>query len=308
LLLRDLDNVAAQHFPLQVLIVDDASTLDAGAEFCRDGFRALTGVSVVRLRRNLGHQRAISVGLVHIYKTYPAYVTVVMDGDGEDRPEDIPRMLSKFNNEGGRKIVFAARSRRTENLTFKIFYRIYKLLHRALTGLPVRVGNFSAVPYSCLSSLVVVSEVWNHYAAAVFNARIPHDSIPAPRGERLAGKSRMNFVAFVTHGLSAISVYSERVGTRLLVLSVGTIVLLMLAIIATLFVRLFTTLAIAGWATYVTGLLLVLLLQACALSFGFIFVVLNGRSGTMFIPIRDCPYFIDHVTPLWPSNDSSDES
>ena len=101
-----------------------------------------------------------------------------------------------------------------------MFYAMFKLLHRVLTGKGVRVGNFSVMPRRRLSSLVVVAEIWNHYAAAVFRSRQPHCMIPTHRSRRLCGSSSMNFVSLVTHGLSAISVYSDVVGVRLLVMSV----------------------------------------------------------------------------------------
>jgi glycosyltransferase involved in cell wall biosynthesis len=298
LVLRGLDRVAGEYASMTVVIVDDASTSEPHAGFCADPFQPLTSVVRVRLRRNLGHQRAISVGLVYVYETYPDAVTVIMDGDGEDRPEDIPILLAKFNAEKGRKIIFAERARRTEGFWFKLFYVFYKALHRVLTGIAVRVGNFSVVPNSCLSSLVVISEVWNHYAAAVFNARLPYDTIPVPRGRRLEGKSRMNFVSLVTHGLSAISVYSDKVGVRLLVISSGTITLLIVAV-AVMF------LAHLPAAIYVSGLLIVLLALAMAMGFVFILFTLKGRSGAVFLPIRDCPYFVAGVTRLHPANSTS---
>ena len=298
IVLRGLDRVAGQYGPMTVVVVDDASTSGTGAAFCADPFLSLASVVRVRLRRNLGHQRAISVGLVYIYETYPDAVTVIMDGDGEDRPEDIPILLAKFNAEEGRKIIFAERARRTERFLFKLFYAFYKALHLVLTGIAVRVGNFSVVPYSCLSSLVVISEVWNHYAAAVFNARLPHDMIPVPRGRRLEGKSRMDFVSLVTHGLSAISVYSDKVGVRLLVLASAMIALLILSVPAMF-------LACLPAAIYVSGLLVVLLALAAAMGFVFVLFTLKGRSGALFLPIRDCPYFIAGVTRLHPANNIS---
>jgi 2-polyprenyl-3-methyl-5-hydroxy-6-metoxy-1,4-benzoquinol methylase len=78
-----------------------------------------------------------------------------------------------------------------------------------LTGISVRVGNFSILPRSYLSTLIVLSELWNHYAAAVFRSRLKFEMIPIPRGRRIAGASRMNFVSLVTHGLSAASVFSD---------------------------------------------------------------------------------------------------
>lgn len=299
LVLRGLDRIAAKVAPMAVVVVDDASTTGPDAGFCADPFVALTTVVRVRLRRNLGHQRAISVGLVYIYETYPDAVTVIMDGDGEDRPEDIPILLAKFNAEEGRKIVFAERARRTESFLFKFFYVFYKALHLALTGIPVRVGNFSVVPYSCLSSLVVISEIWNHYAAAVLNARLPYDTIPVPRGHRLEGKSKMDFVALVTHGLSALSVYSDRVGVRLLVASSVTIALSTVVVLVTSIVH------FRAAAIYVIGLPIVLLALAAAMGFVFVLFTLKGRSGALFLPIRDCPYFIGGVTRLDHTSDIS---
>src|ERR1051326_8593861 len=178
LVLRQLDEVAVERGWMEVVIVDDASTEEPDAKFCATGFSGLQKIVVLRLRRNLGHQRAISVGMVYVYQTYPDAVTVGMDSDGEDVPSDIPRLLAAFRDSNSRKIIFAERARRAEGLLFKFFYHFYKALHLALTGIRVRVGNFSVVPYSSLSSLVVISETWNHYAAAVLNARLPHAMVP----------------------------------------------------------------------------------------------------------------------------------
>ena len=82
------------------------------------------------------------------------------------------------------------------------------------------MGNFSIIPRPRLASLVVVSEMWNHYAAAAFKSRQPLCTVPTQRAKRLDGKSKMNFVNLVVHGLSAISVYGELVGIRLLVVTV----------------------------------------------------------------------------------------
>lgn len=86
-----------------------------------------------------------------------------------------------------------------------------------LTGIRVRVGNFSILPFAYLDTLVVMSELWNHYAASVFRSKLPFAMIPIPRGTRFAGTSKMNFVALVSHGLSAISVFGDIVGVRLLI-------------------------------------------------------------------------------------------
>ena len=84
-------------------------------------------------------------------------------------------------------------------------------------GFGVHVGNFSAVPFAALESLVAVAELWNHYAAAVFKARLPYVTVSTTRAAGLAGASRMSFVPLVLHGLSALSVFADTVGLRCLV-------------------------------------------------------------------------------------------
>ena len=172
-----------------------------------------------------------------------------MDADGEDDPGDVPRLIQRCREEAFEKIVFAERTRRSESLAFRVFYGLYKTLHVMLTGIRVRVGNFSVIPRARLQSLVVVSEMWNHYAAAAFKSRQPLCLVPTRRADRLSGRSRMNFVDLVAHGLGAMSVYGEIIGVRLLVLACLLIFAALAGAAATVIVRLTTNLAIPGWAT-----------------------------------------------------------
>ena len=106
----------------------------------------------------------------------------------------------------------------------------------------------------------------------------------------------MNFVALIIHGLSAISVFGDIVGVRLLA-AISTVILITLALLViVVIVRVTTNLAIPGWATYTGALLLVLLLQAIMMSFQFIFLILHGRKSANFLPIRDYSHF---VLRLW---------
>ena len=189
-------------------------------------------------------------------------------------------------------MVFAERRKRSESLTFRACYHLYRLAHRVLTGRSVRVGNFSALPRERLASLVAVSDLWNHYAAAAFASRQPIETIPTHRAPRLAGRSRMNFVGLVAHGLSAMSVFGDVIGVRLLLATTGLIVLVGLALVATTLVRLLTALAIPGWATTMFGVLLILLFQATLFLFVFSFMILAGRNSAGFLPRRDYVHFV----------------
>ena len=220
-----------------------------------------------------------------------------MDGDGEDDPADVPRLLERLSRkrEAGPSPLPSG-VKRSESFVFRVFYALFKLLHVLLTGKGVRVGNFSAVPRRRLSSLVVVAEIWNHYAAAIFRSRQPYCMIPTTRARRLCGKSTMNFVSLVTHGLSAISVYSDVVGVRLLVISIILALLTFAGPIGAILVRFATNLAIPGWASYTVGILLVLFVQAIMAAFVFSFAILGARHGTTFLPRRDYFYFIGSVS------------
>ena len=288
LLLVQLDRaLARQGLRARVLVVDDGSSDQPGAAFCSGLFESLEKVEVLTLRRNLGHQRAIAIGLAHVEQHIDSRCVVLMDSDGEDSPDDVPRLLARFDEEGRSKIVFAERTKRSETITFMAFYLLYRWLHLLLTGVHVRVGNFSVIPRSRLESLVTVSELWNHYAAAVFKSRQPRCSVPTQRAKRLAGHSRMNFVGLVIHGLSALSVFSETIGARLLILNSVVLAVALAGVIATLVLRFGMNMGIPGWATNVVGILLIIILQTFMLSVLFCFGILgdgrrrpSSRAGT----------------------------
>jgi len=284
----------------RVLLVDDGSH-SAPADYATLALAAIRRVDTLRMRRNLGHQRAICIGLCHVQAS-PDYAScrgiVIMDGDGEDQPADVPRLIGRFRELEEERVVFAERRRRSEGVVFTALYHLYRGAHRAATGISVRVGNFSVVPMPLARRLAVVSEMWNHYAAAVLHARLPVDMVPTVRGTRLHGRSRMNFISLVGHGLSAMSVFSDRIGVRSLVVTMVMMLILFLAFVATIAIRLLTTIAIPGWASIALGLIGVLLMQGVLLSAVFTFLIQLGRAGSSFLPARDYAWFIEGETPL----------
>jgi hypothetical protein len=288
------DVLAAAGVSADVLLADDGSK-QIWTEKCNGSWKALRMLRVLKLKRNLGHQRAICIALCHLNLQPACERVVVMDGDGEDVPADIPRLLSELSNASAARVVFAERIKRSEGWVFSLFYLLYRTLHRVLVGHRVRVGNFSAMNRQCLESLCVSWELWNHYAAAVFASRQPMSFVPTRRGQRLAGQSRMNFPALVMHGLSALSVFSDRISTRLLLFSaVGSVTAVVALIVVTL-IRLTTDYAIPGWATNAFGLVLLLLAQIVAFMLTACLVVLFTRGLSQFIPARDFEHFVLRV-------------
>ncbi len=286
-----------------LLLADDGSSLSRPQPWNATGKNIRT-IRVLKLGRNLGHQRAICISLCHLLKESDCERVLVMDGDGEDSPADIPRLLSELESSESVRIVFAERIKRSEGLLFSLFYAIYRLLHRLLVGHRVRVGNFSVMKRECLESLCTSSELWNHYAAAVFATRQSMKLVPTNRASRLAGESSMNFPALVMHGLSALSVFSDRISTRLLIVSAFATLATIVGMVVVTLIRLTSGYAIPGWATNAFGILTLLLVQIGTFIFTFSFLILFTRALSPFIPVRDYHHFVLRIEEVWHGRDS----
>jgi glycosyltransferase involved in cell wall biosynthesis len=294
LLLRELDEeLARQSERASVMVVDDGSTNPG--DLSNLAFRSISELSVLRLRRNVGHQRAITIGLAYIAESLVSDLVVVMDCDGEDQPSDALELVRRCRQEQKHGAVFALRQRRSEGPLFRLFYTLYRHTFHVLTGQTIRVGNFSVLPRATLRRLVACSELWNHYAAGAQRARVPCVYVPTSRGRRLAGRSTMNFVSLITHGLSAMSVYADVIGSRMLVLAGLFVAIIVLALFVVVGIRVFTELAIPGWASFVFGILCHLLLQAVMIAFFFAGTILHGRNASTFLPSRDHVHFVDRL-------------
>lgn len=303
LLLKDLDEVFAAnpgHAP-SIYLVDDGSTEPCPEEDFVGPYRALRQVSLVPLLINVGHQRAIACGLVYVsdvLRDGPDTI-VIMDGDGEDRPQDVPKLLAAFQQAEGRTVVFAERGHRYEGVVFKAGYYLYKTLFTALTGKGIRFGNFSVLHRNHATSLILAPELWLNYPATIQKRRLPFSMIRADRGKRLAGTSRMNLNSLIIHGLSAMAVNNELIGTRLILGLTVVIGLFGLAMVAVVGIRLFVpAIAIAGWATYTTGLLAVLILNSLTLGLSFVFSVLGTRTTANILPKKDAAHLLGQARVL----------
>ena len=279
---------------LNFLIVDDCSSTNF--ETLPNGIGQ--SLSVLRLFRNVGHQKAIALGLSYLASLPDQYPTIVMDSDGEDRPEDIPQLLQTGAANPGR-IVFAHRAKRHESLIFRLFYEVYKSVFRLLTGKVITFGNFSLVPARQLRKLAYVSEIWNNYPGGVIRSRLPYTAVPLERGRRLAGESKMNFVSLVLHGLSAVSVLMDTTAVRLALFCVMMVVVSVFGIGVVVFLRLFTDAAVPGWASYLVFSFLIVILQAFLISLLLVFIVLSYRTQPQFIPARQFGDFVEEVEKVY---------
>jgi hypothetical protein len=286
-LLLTLDRLPMlSEISFHVILVDDGS--DQPRRLALDSQRLVRTkhIEVLNLVCNLGHQRAIAVGLTAAAKLPDLSGVLVMDGDGEDRPEDIPALLDAAAQHP-RHIVCARRSRRSETQLFRAFYVGYKTAFRMLTGRWIDFGNFCFIPASAVKSVVYNPATWNHLAASILRSRIPVCGVDAKRGRRFAGQSQMNFTALMLHGMSAISVYADLVAVRIVVAMVAVAGLALAGITAVVAVRLFTDLTIPGWASNVVLSLMTMLMESVVFATIAAFMLLNARSAKPVIPALD---------------------
>lgn len=283
--------------PVSLVIVDDGSTEALDPARLAAAAQGLSQLRVIKLSCNLGHQRAIAIGLASIADDPDTDLVIVMDADGEDRPEDIPSLLER-HRANPEAIIVAQRAERTEGLTFRILYAGYKTAFRVCSGVTIDFGNFCLVPARHLHRLIARPEIWNHLAATIIKSRAPIERVPTARGRRYTGESRMNLVSLVAHGLSGISVFATETFVRFLVVAFGLMALVGVTIATAIGIRMFTGLAIPGWATTVVGISFVIFLQLAALSAALTFVMLSNRLAAPVVVTVHGKSYIQSVSVI----------
>jgi polyisoprenyl-phosphate glycosyltransferase len=297
ILARELDAVLARDCrTFEIYAIDDASDR-TGDDVLTAVLRGLaTPVTLVRLTCNLGHQRAIAVGL-SLLEEREHNAVIVMDSDGEDRPGDIPSLLELHQSHPG-AIVVARRARRSEAGMFKVGYLFYKAIFRALTGKKIDFGNFCLIPRDRIRQLISMSELWNHLAATVVRSKAQLVRLSTNRGARYAGQSHMNLVSLAQHGIGAMSVFSDVLFVRLTFGAFAVLAVAAIMACSAIGVRLLTDWAIPGWATLVVGLAVIVALQVVSSLLVATMMALGGRSAFCFVPKQHARSFIDSVTTI----------
>ena len=294
-----LSEIAQLPQSYAIVLINDGST-DA---FFTENLPKNLPITCLNLTLNVGHQRAIAIGLAHIHDNFDNYdYVIVMDSDGEDRPSDMPILVEKVKGNGLKKIIFAQRQRRTEGVLFKLFYFFYKSLFRILTGQWLNFGNFSCIPKGFLPKIIAQPALWNHYSGSIIKSKLPYTMTPLDRGTRYHGTSKMNIVSLIVHGLSAIAIYIEVVTVRLLLFSLAGIGLSFMAILTVFIVKIFTPLAIPGWASNISLLIFNIIIQFTVVSLLILLLILYNRNTVQLSPNRFYKDFIDSVEKLTTNN------
>ena len=196
---------------VSIIIVNDASTeKESGLQSI---FKKIKSVKILNMKKNQVHQRCIATGLKYICENEDFDRVIIMDADGEDRPEELNDFFKKAK-ENPNMTITGNRFKRSEGFVFKVLYEAHKLLTLIFTGKLIKFGNFSCLPKNHVQQLVQKPYLWNSYSSSVVRTIDERTFIPSTRGTRYVLPSKMNFFALIFHSLSIISVFRNAVIIR----------------------------------------------------------------------------------------------
>ena len=195
-----------EEYQISILIVNDASNHDRSIE--EKKFKNIQSIKILNMIKNQGHARCIATGLKYLFEKDDFEYVIPMDGDGEDRPEEIIEFLNEIKNSNNKPIV-GERVKRSEDLKFKICYALHKVFTLVFTGQLIKFGNFTCLPKSVVEKMINEKATWNSFSGSLKKIERNLVSIPSVRGKRYFGPSKMSFYNLIKHSLSIISVFRK---------------------------------------------------------------------------------------------------
>ena len=206
-LIDEINNLSLkQEFEISVYIFNDYSNHD------RPDFEKkpenINSIKIFNMKKNQGHARCIATGLRYIFEKEDFDYVIPMDGDGEDRPEEIKFFLDQIKNSQDKPIV-GERIKRSEKLIFKICYQLHKFITLVFTSKSIKFGNYSCLPRSTVEKMVNEKATWNSFSGSLKKIENDLISISSTRGNRYFGPSKMSFINLIKHSLSIISVFRK---------------------------------------------------------------------------------------------------
>jgi len=204
-------NILGVDHEISVIIVNDASNHDRKEE--DKIFENIQSIKILNMRINQGHARCIATGLKYIYEKEDFDYIIPMDGDGEDRPEEIKDFINQIQNSNSKPIV-GKRVKRSEGLFFKICYEFHKLITLTFTGKSIKFGNYTCLPKTTVEKMINEKATWNSFSGSLSKLEKDLFEIPSIRGDRYFGPSKMSFANLLKHSISIISVFKKTVLIR----------------------------------------------------------------------------------------------
>ena len=196
---------------ISVIVINDASSQQIIDEY--QNTENINSIEIINMKENRGHTRCIASGLKYIYEKKEFDYVIPMDGDGEDRPEEIKNFIQLAEQSNDQSIV-GERVKRSENTFFKFCYLFHKFLTLAFTGHSIKFGNFTCLTRTTVEKMLKEKSTWNSFSGSLKKTEKNLLSIPSIRGTRYFGPSKMSFFNLLKHSLSIISVFRKTVLVR----------------------------------------------------------------------------------------------
>tara|TARA_Y100000992_G_C21225141_1_gene472498 strand:+ start:64 stop:936 length:873 start_codon:yes stop_codon:yes gene_type:complete len=204
-LIKNIDiEVKELNHEFSIIIINDASLEKKELNF--KNIENITLIELINMKENRGHARCIASGLKYIFEKKDFDYVIPMDGDGEDRPNEIKDFIEYAEYSPNQTIV-GERVKRSESLLFKFCYSIHKILTYFFTGKSIRFGNFTCLTKSTVEKLIHEKAIWNSFSGALTKIEKNKLSIQSERGKRYFGPSKMSFFNLLKHSFSIISVF-----------------------------------------------------------------------------------------------------
>ena len=211
-LLENIDlEITGLDVEFSVLIVNDAST-EKRSEI-NFNLNNLKSVQVINMKENRGHARCNAAGLKYINEKEDFDYVIPMDGDGEDRPEEIKLLIEKAK-EYPNVVITGDRIERSEGFIFKFCYLIHKYLTYIFTGQSIKFGNYTCLPKSTVVKMIDEAATWSSFSGSLSKSAKIRKSVSTIRGSRYFGPSKMSFINLLKHSLSIIAVFKSTVLIR----------------------------------------------------------------------------------------------
>ncbi len=208
-LIEEIDiNISDLNTSFSVIVVNDGSTEEKILE--TKNLINIKSLKLINMRNNKGHARCIAVGLKHISENEDFDYAIPMDGDGEDRPEEIRNFLEKIKDNPNQSIV-GERVKRSEGLIFKICYFFHKIITYTFTGKFIKFGNFTCLTKETVKKLVEEKATWSSFSGSLAKIENNLTISPSIRGSRYFGPSKMSFLNLIKHSLAIIAVFKSSV-------------------------------------------------------------------------------------------------
>ena len=196
---------------VSILVINDASSQQIVDSY--PNLENIHSFESVNMKQNRGHARCIASGLKYIYEKKEFDYVIPMDGDGEDRPEEIKSFI-ELSEQVGEQSIVGERVKRSEGLLFQICYKFHKFLTLAFTGQSIKFGNFTCLSKSTIEKMLKEKATWSSFSGSLRKVEKDLVSSPSIRGTRYFGPSQMSFFNLLKHSLSIISVYRKIVLIR----------------------------------------------------------------------------------------------